>query len=140
MALVAPDRSSERPDGVIGPESSPTAPVVEVSGLHVSFERGGRPVRAIRGVDLVIGRVERVHIADEVILADGTLDVVKMQPIARLGYYDYTVINNVFEMTPPDCKPHDGFGGTLHPDAGLVLPRLLVLSENIGKVLYREIR
>src|ERR1700733_13649734 len=65
MALVAPDRSSERPDGVIGPESSPTAPVVEVSGLHVSFERGGRPVRAIRGVDLVIGRGEILGLVGE---------------------------------------------------------------------------
>ena len=49
MALVAADRSSERADGVIAesPEPSPAAPIVDVAGLHVSFERGG-PGRARR--------------------------------------------------------------------------------------------
>ena len=58
----------------------------------------------VPSVDLVIGRVVRVHIADEVIQADGKLDVIKMRPIARLGYYDFTSIESVFEMTPPDAS------------------------------------
>jgi len=67
MTLVAADRPSERPDGVIaeGPPPSATAPVVEVAGLHVSFERGGRAVRAVRGVDLVIGRGEIMGLVGE---------------------------------------------------------------------------
>jgi flavin reductase (DIM6/NTAB) family NADH-FMN oxidoreductase RutF len=54
-------------------------------------------------VDLVIGRVEFIHVADEVIDADGKLDIHKMKPIARLGYYNYTVVDNVFEMITPDA-------------------------------------
>lgn len=37
-------------------------------------------------VDVVIGRVVAVHIADDV-LTNGMVDVKKTQPIARCGYY-----------------------------------------------------
>jgi flavin reductase (DIM6/NTAB) family NADH-FMN oxidoreductase RutF len=55
-------------------------------------------------VDLVIGRVARVHIADEVVQPNGKLDVKRIRPIARLGYYDYTSVDNVFEMTAPEAS------------------------------------
>ncbi|MHB1930582.1 MAG: flavin reductase family protein [Acidimicrobiales bacterium] len=55
-------------------------------------------------VDLVIGRVERVHVVDSFIGGDGKLDVGRIQPIARLGYYDYTVVESVFEMLPPEAS------------------------------------
>ena len=37
-------------------------------------------------IDLVIGRVVLIHIKDEVILPDGRLDILKIRPLARLGY------------------------------------------------------
>lgn len=52
-------------------------------------------------VDVVIGRVVAIHIADDVLLPDGRIDVLKIRPIARLGYYDYTSIESVFEMRIP---------------------------------------
>jgi flavin reductase (DIM6/NTAB) family NADH-FMN oxidoreductase RutF len=52
-------------------------------------------------VDVVIGEVMGVHIDEKFILPDGKLDILKMKPIGRLGYYDYTVIESVFEMTIP---------------------------------------
>ncbi|MGP5095355.1 hypothetical protein CD144_04285 [Staphylococcus equorum subsp. linens] len=52
-------------------------------------------------VDLVIGRVAQVHIKDEVILENGKLDIKSIRPIARLGYYDYTVVDEIFEMKAP---------------------------------------
>jgi len=52
-------------------------------------------------VDVIIGRVVMVHIKDEVIGPDGRLDVLKIRPLARLGYYDYTVVDSVFEMVIP---------------------------------------
>ena len=52
-------------------------------------------------VDVVIGLVVGVHIREGYILPDGKLDVLKMKPLARLGYYDYTVIESVFEMAIP---------------------------------------
>ena len=56
---------------------------------------------AMGTVDVVIGEVLGVHIKDEFILADGKLDIAAMKPIGRLGYYDYTIVDNVFEMTIP---------------------------------------
>lgn len=51
-------------------------------------------------VDVVIGRVVGVHI-DESILTDGKIDVRKTRPIARLGYFEYAVIEDTFEMIIP---------------------------------------
>jgi flavin reductase (DIM6/NTAB) family NADH-FMN oxidoreductase RutF len=52
-------------------------------------------------VDVVIGEVLVIHIKDEFIMPDGKLDILKMRPIARLGYYDYTCIESIFEMVIP---------------------------------------
>ncbi|CAH0032591.1 unnamed protein product [Clonostachys rhizophaga] len=54
-------------------------------------------------VDLVIGRVVGVHI-DESVLTDGKVDVAKTNPISRLGYYEYGVIGETFEMVIPGDK------------------------------------
>ncbi|KAJ5741166.1 hypothetical protein N7493_001038 [Penicillium malachiteum] len=51
-------------------------------------------------VDIVIGRVVAIHIKDEV-LTDGILDISKTRPIARCGYYQYTVVEKTFEMVIP---------------------------------------
>ena len=46
---------------------------------------------------LVIGRVIGVHIADEVIGKDGKIDILKVRPLARMGYLDYTSVTEIFE-------------------------------------------
>jgi flavin reductase (DIM6/NTAB) family NADH-FMN oxidoreductase RutF len=54
---------------------------------------------------VVIGRVVAVHIDDAALTVDGRVDVLKMRPIARLGYKDYTSVESVFQMekqTPED--------------------------------------
>jgi hypothetical protein len=51
-------------------------------------------------VDIVFGRVIAIHIADEV-MTDGRIDIARIQPLARLGYYEYCAISEVFEMRPP---------------------------------------
>jgi len=54
---------------------------------------------------VVIGRVVAVHIDDAALTANGQLDVLKIRPIARLGYKDYTSVDSVFQMekrTPED--------------------------------------
>lgn len=53
-------------------------------------------------VDVVIGRVLGVHIDEKYISAQGKLDPALTQPIARLGYYDYTVVRDTFEMIIPN--------------------------------------
>ena len=49
---------------------------------------------------MVLGLVVGIHI-DEAILTDGMVDMAKFRPIARLGYMDYTVVDNVFTMLRP---------------------------------------
>lgn len=56
---------------------------------------------AIGTVDIVIGRVVVIHVKDEVILPDGHIDIVKIRPLARAGYYQYTTVDSVFEMIIP---------------------------------------
>lgn len=52
-------------------------------------------------VDVVFGRVVAIHIDDAAIDAHGRVDILKIQPIARMGYYDYTVVDNQFQMVIP---------------------------------------
>lgn len=49
---------------------------------------------------LVIGEVVGIHI-DETILNDGRVDSARLRPLSRLGYMDYAVISEVFEMHRP---------------------------------------
>ncbi len=51
--------------------------------------------------NMVIGQVVGVHIADEIIDDDGFVDVLRFEPVARLGYRQYASINNVFEIQLP---------------------------------------
>lgn len=52
-------------------------------------------------VDVVFGRVVGVHIDDAFITPDGRIDILRARPIARLGYYDYTSVDSLFEMVIP---------------------------------------
>jgi flavin reductase (DIM6/NTAB) family NADH-FMN oxidoreductase RutF len=55
-------------------------------------------------VDVVYGRVERIHVNEEYVAEGGKLDIAKIAPIARMGYYDYTVVREVFEMRIPNAS------------------------------------
>ena len=52
---------------------------------------------------IIIGRVIGISIEDDYI-KDGRVDVKKLKPLARLGYMDYSVIDNIFEMNRPVNK------------------------------------
>ena len=49
---------------------------------------------------IVLGTVVGVHI-DRSIITDGMIDMAKFRPVARLGYMDYTTVENVFTMLRP---------------------------------------
>jgi flavin reductase (DIM6/NTAB) family NADH-FMN oxidoreductase RutF len=49
---------------------------------------------------IVIGEVVGVHIRDEV-LKDGLVDVLAYNPVARMGYKEYTTVENRWEMLRP---------------------------------------
>ncbi len=50
-------------------------------------------------VEVVFGRVICVHI-DDACLKDGRIDIQALRPLARMGYHDYTSVEEVFTMTP----------------------------------------
>jgi flavin reductase (DIM6/NTAB) family NADH-FMN oxidoreductase RutF len=54
-----------------------------------------------RGSHLVIGTVVGIHI-DDALIVDGRVDTVALAPVARLGYFDYSVVTGTFEMKRPD--------------------------------------
>jgi flavin reductase (DIM6/NTAB) family NADH-FMN oxidoreductase RutF len=59
------------------------------------------PSNRSKGVHhVVIGEVVGIHINDNA-LTDGRVDWVKIQPLARMGYMDYTSVTEVFTMPGP---------------------------------------
>lgn len=52
---------------------------------------------------VVFGRVVGIHI-DDAFVRDGRVDVGAMKPIARLGYMEYTVVENIFSIDRPVVK------------------------------------
>ena len=77
---------------------------MRVAGSPIQFECEYLNTLRFPGVppmgtaDVVFGRVVAIHIDDEVIDDKGMLDILRMQPLARMGYYDYTFVDNKFEM------------------------------------------
>lgn len=55
-------------------------------------------------VDVTIGRVVLIHIKDDIIASDGRIDLLRIRPLARLGYYDYTSVESIFKMVIPDAN------------------------------------
>ena len=77
-----------------------------VKGAPVHFECVWLQTMPMKGCDgrlsyfLVFGEVVGVHIEDRFI-HDGIVDTAAMKPIARLGYHEYSVVDEVFTMKRP---------------------------------------
>lgn len=50
---------------------------------------------------VVFGEVVGVHLRDDCVV-DGRFDVTQYQPLSRMGYRDYTVVRELFELKRPD--------------------------------------
>ena len=87
------------PSKMVKPYRVKESPAQYECRYHQTLRLRGKGV--IGTVDVVIGEVLAVHIKDEFIRPDGKLDVIRMKPIGRLGYYDYTCVESVFEMVIP---------------------------------------
>jgi len=89
------------------------APGIAIAAPHVAESPVVLECRAMKVIDdlpnryehtfniVVIGEVVGVKI-DDVVLKDGRLDVLAFNPVARLGYMDYTTVTEVWEMNWPD--------------------------------------
>jgi flavin reductase (DIM6/NTAB) family NADH-FMN oxidoreductase RutF len=87
------------PSKIVKPFRVEASPIQFECRYHQTLRLPGNGVMGT--VDVVIGEVLGVHIKDEFIMPDGKLDILKMRPIGRLGYYDYTCIESIFEMAIP---------------------------------------
>ncbi|THX02425.1 hypothetical protein D6D13_08302 [Aureobasidium pullulans] len=98
--------------------------------FHQLIELPGNPPMGT--VDIIIARVLAIHISDNVI-TDGKIDISKTQPIARLGYYEYAVIKDTFEMRIPGTNKAllDGLEGSSRANR--------TLGEEEGKEVGGEV-
>ena len=116
---VAPDIDEFDMAGV-GKAASNTVKPARVAQSPVHFECKYHATVRLPGngtmgtVDVVFGRVIGIHIKDDVIGPDGRIDVLKVRPIARLGYHDYTSIESIFSMVIPgnDKRRLEGMEGS----------------------------
>ncbi|KAI5261672.1 hypothetical protein E4T47_09406 [Aureobasidium subglaciale] len=100
-------------------EEAKKIPVSLVKESPVRFECAFDRVIELPGnppmgtVDIVFGKVLAIHVNDKV-LTDGKIDIQKTEPIARLGYYEYAVIRDTFEMKIPGTNKAllDGLEGS----------------------------
>ena len=90
--------------------SSIEAPCPRVKESPAHFECRYMSTHRLRGnsshgwVEVVYGEVVRIHVNDDVVTTDGKLDIPRIKPLARLGYYDYTAVTDVFEMQIPGAS------------------------------------
>ena len=65
---------------------------------HITLTLPANSPKSVHHV--VVGEVVGIHINDDA-LTDGKVDWVKIQPLARMGYMDYTFVSEVFTMAGP---------------------------------------
>ena len=118
-AMALPAEESEFDRLSVTREYADNAPIPMVKESPCKFEcrylsthtlKGSNPVGT---VDVVFAQVETIHIDDAVIRPDGRLDIEAIQPIARMGYFDYTTVRETFEMRVPgsDADAQAGLEG-----------------------------
>lgn len=80
-----------------------TIPCPRLIGAPASLECRMTQIVPLLGENnfMVIGEVTGVHLRDDC-LVDGIFDVTTFRPLARLGYRDYSVVDNTFTLARPD--------------------------------------
>ena len=90
---------TKAPSKLVKPSRVAESPVHFECRYHQTLRLPGNS--ALCTVDVVIGKVIGIYIRDEFIATDGKVDILKIRPTARLGYYGYTIVESVFEMLIP---------------------------------------
>ena len=84
------------PSRLIKPPRVARSPVHLECQFYQAITLPGNTIRNIMNV--VIGKVVGVHIKDEALTEEGRINVKALKPLCRLGYMDYSVIVDSFEM------------------------------------------
>lgn len=115
-AMALPSHESEFDRAGVTVEYADLAKVPMVAESPVQFECRYLSTQRLAGnsavgtIDVVFAKVERIHIDESVVTAEGKLDIPRIKPIARMGYYDYTVVTETFEMRIPDASEDESAG------------------------------
>jgi flavin reductase (DIM6/NTAB) family NADH-FMN oxidoreductase RutF len=115
-AMALPAEESEFDRAGVTREYAELAKVPMVAESPVHFECRYLSTQRLVGnsnvgtIDVVFAQVERIHIDDSVVTPEGKLDIPKIRPIARMGYYDYTVVTETFEMRIPGASSEEADG------------------------------
>ena len=101
-AEVAADVDEFTLAGVARAECS-TIPCPRVADAPATLECTLVDIITLRGRDnfLIIGEVIGIHLRDDCIKA-GRFDVTAFNPVARLGYRDYTIVRDLVELKRPN--------------------------------------
>ncbi|MCV2888228.1 flavin reductase family protein [Ruegeria aquimaris] len=80
-----------------------TIACARVAGAPAALECKLTQIVTLPGMSnrVVFGEVTGIHMRDDC-LKDGIFDVTTYQPLARLGYRDYTVVRDLFTLARPD--------------------------------------
>ena len=97
MAMVGLDAE---PSQLVKPPRVKASPIHLECTYFQTVPLPSGPTPAEQNV-MILGKVVGIHIRDDV-LTDGLVDMSKVQPIARLGYMDYTIVEKVFTIIRPD--------------------------------------
>jgi flavin reductase (DIM6/NTAB) family NADH-FMN oxidoreductase RutF len=87
------------PSRLVEPPRVAGSPAHMECKVHQLVELPPDPRSGKRNV-MVLGLVVGIHIDDAFITA-GRFDTARAQPVARLGYHDYAVVSEAFEMKRP---------------------------------------
>jgi flavin reductase (DIM6/NTAB) family NADH-FMN oxidoreductase RutF len=90
---------TKAPSRIVTPYRVAESPIQFECRYHQTLRLPGKGKMGT--TDVVIGEVLGIHIQDEYILPNGKIDILTIKPLARLGYYDYTVVESIFEMVIP---------------------------------------
>jgi len=108
MALQPEESEFDRAGVTRRPADLCNVPMVAESPVH--FECRYLSTHRFNGnskvgtIDIVFAQVERIHIDERFLTPEGKLDIPQIRPLARLGYYDYTSVTDVFEMRIPEAS------------------------------------
>ena len=87
------------PSRLVKPPRVAASPAHLECKLHKFVELPADPRTGKRNV-MVIGQVVAIHI-DDAYIVNGRFDTVRAQPVGRLGYMDYAVVDKSFEIMRP---------------------------------------
>jgi len=90
---------TKQPSMLVRPMRVAESPIHFECVYHQTIHLPGKT--SLSTASVVFGRVVGIHIEDEFIRPDGRIDVLKIRPIARLGYHDYTTVDSLFQMIIP---------------------------------------